>query len=76
MYVAVTGRTQRDQVVLGILAQLTAEFLVMNLKIAQTAARLTSPTIPLQDFSTELLVGFGRKPQTGVFGSDRIHEAR
>ena len=56
MYFLMTVRTQRDQVVLGILAQLTAEFPVMNLKIAQTAARLTSPSIPLQDFSTELLI--------------------
>ncbi len=49
---------------------------MMNLKISKAAAGLTSPSVPLQDFSTELLVGFGRKPQTGMFGSDRIHEAR
>src|SRR6266699_822374 len=48
----------------------------MNLKISKAAADLTSPSVPLQDFSTEPLVGFGRKPQTGMFGSDRIHEAR
>jgi len=71
-----TGGTQRDQVVLGVVAQLTAKLLVMNLKIVQTAARLTFPSIPLQNFSTELLVGFGSKPQTGMFGSNRIHEAR
>ena len=29
-----------------------------------------------QNFSTKLLVGFRRKPQTGVFGPDRVHEAR
>src|SRR6266702_4928158 len=49
---------------------------MMNLKIRKAAADLTSPSIPLQDFSTELLVGFGRKPPTGMFGSDRIHEVR
>lgn len=37
---------ERDQVVLGILAQLAAKLLVTNLKIAQSAVRLTSPTIP------------------------------
>jgi len=55
-----TGGTQCDQVVLVVTAQLTTELLVMNLKIAQGAARLTSPAIPLQDFATELLVGLAR----------------
>src|SRR3989454_12483141 len=76
MYCLVTGRTQRDQVVLGILAQMTAKLLVMNLKIAQTAARLTSPAVPLQDFLTELLVGLARKSQPRMFWPDCIHEAR
>src|SRR5438132_10611941 len=49
---------------------------MMNLKISKASAGLASPSIPLQHFSTELLVGFGRKPQTAMFGSDRIHEAR
>jgi len=49
---------------------------MVNLKISRAAAGLTSPSIPLQDFSTELRVGLGGKPQTGMFGSDRIHEAR
>ena len=76
MYVVVTGRTQRDQVVLGIVPGSAAELLMMNLKIRKGPAGLTSPSIPLQDFSTELLVRFDRKPQTGMFGPDRIHEAR
>ena len=76
MCFSMTGGTQRDQVVLGILSQLTAELLVMNLKIAPAAARLTFPSIPLQNFATELLVRFGSKSLTGMFGSDRIHEAR
>jgi len=49
---------------------------MMNLKISKAAASLTSPSIPLQHFPTELLVGFVSEPQTGMFGSDRIHEAR
>jgi hypothetical protein len=48
----------------------------MNLKIAPTAARLTSPAIPLQDFLTEMLVGLGRKPQTRMFWPDRIYAVR
>ena len=76
MYVVVTGRTQRDQVVLGIVAGSAAQLFVMNLEISKAAASLTSPSIPLQHCPTELLVRFGSKPQTGMFGSDRIHEAR
>jgi hypothetical protein len=68
--------TQCDQVVLRILAQLTAELLVMNLRIAQTAARLTSPAIPLQNFTTELLVGLWRKSQSRMFWSDRFYAVR
>jgi hypothetical protein len=49
---------------------------MMNLKIRRAPAGLTSPSVPLQDFSAELLVGFGRKPQTAMFGPDRIHAAR
>src|SRR2546421_8750605 len=71
-----TDRAQRDQVVLGIVPGSAAELLMMNLKISKASAGLASPSIPLQHFSTELLVGFGRKPQTAMFGSDRIHEAR
>jgi hypothetical protein len=71
-----THRAQRDQVVLGIVPGSAAELLMMNLKIRKAAAGLTSPSIPLQYRPTELRVGFGRKSQTGMFGSDRIHEAR
>ena len=76
MFFSMTGGTQRDQVFLGILTQLTAEFLVMNLKIAQSAAGLTSPAISLQDLTTELLVGLGRKSQSRMFWSDRIYAVR
>jgi len=76
MCVVVTGRTQRDQVVLGIVPGPAAELFMMNLKIRKAAAGLTSPSVPAEHCPTELLVGFGRKPQTGMFGSDRIHEAR
>ena len=76
MYALMTGRTQRDQVFLGVVAQLTAEVLVMNLNIPVTAAKLTSPAIPLQDVATELLVGLARKPQPWMFWPDCIHEAR
>src|SRR2546429_9185004 len=49
---------------------------MMNLKISKAAAGLTSPTVPGVHCPVEGLVGFGSEPQTGMFGSDRIHEAR
>jgi hypothetical protein len=67
MCFSMTGGTQRDQVFLGVVARSTAELLVMNLKIVQTSARLTFPSIPLQNFATELLVGLGRKSQARMF---------
>jgi len=75
MYFLKVGGTQCDQVVLGILAQLTAELLVMNLKIAQTAARLTPSTTRCR-LSTELLLGSGGKPLTRMFWPHRIHAVR
>src|SRR5438270_13697465 len=76
MHFLMASGTQCDQVVLGVVAQVTPELLVMNLKIAQAAARLTFPYIPLQDFATELLVGLGRKSQARMFWSDRIYAVR
>ena len=52
---------QGDQVLLRIIPGLTAKFRVMNLQVLQAAARLTSPSIPSQDFSPELLIQFGRQ---------------
>jgi hypothetical protein len=49
---------------------------MMNLKIRKGPAGLTSPSVPAEHCPTELLVGFGKKPQTGMFGPDGIHEAR
>src|ERR1019366_7460825 len=54
---------QRDQVLLRIIPGLTAKFFVMNLQVLQAPAGLTSPSIPLQDFSTKLLVRFGVQSQ-------------
>jgi len=71
-----TDRAQRDQVVLGIVPGSAAELFMMDLKISKAPAGLTSPSIPVQDRPTELLVRSGRKPQAGMFGPNRIHEAR
>ena len=66
---------QRDQVLLGIIPGLTAKFLVMNLEVLQAPAGLTSPSIPLQDFSTKLLVQFGIHSQAWLLRSNLTHDA-
>jgi hypothetical protein len=66
---------QRDQVLVGIIPGLTAKFLVMNLEVLQAPAGLTSPSIPLQDFSTKLLVQFGIQSQAWLLRSNLTHDA-
>jgi hypothetical protein len=40
--------TQRDQILFGILARVTAELLVVDFKVGHRTAGLTTPTIPPQ----------------------------
>jgi hypothetical protein len=49
----VTGGTQSDQVMLGIVSALAAVSFVMNLKIRLRAACLASRRTPRQDLATE-----------------------
>jgi hypothetical protein len=65
----------RDQVLLRIIPGLTAKFLVMNLEVLQAPAGLTSPSIPLQDFSTKLLVRCGIQSQAWLLRSNLTHDA-
>jgi hypothetical protein len=50
---------QGDQVVLAILATLTPEPLVMDLKLVGAAAVLASPSISPQDLQAECFIRFG-----------------
>jgi len=74
MQCRVAGAAQRDQVLLRIIPGLTAKFLVMNLEVLQAPAGLTSPSIPLQDFSTKLLVQFGSQSQAWLLRSNLTHD--
>jgi len=66
---------QRDQVLLRIISGLTAKFLVMSLEVLQAPAGLTSPSIPLQDFSTKLLVQFWIQSQAWLLRTNLTHDA-
>ncbi len=71
----VAGRTKCDQVLLGIIAGLAAEFLVVNLEVGHRAARLASPAIAAQYLVAELFVLLGIKLQARTFCQQPIHDA-
>ena len=56
---SVAINTQGDQILLAILAIVTAELLVMNLKVIFTATVLAFPPISRQDLHTEGRIGCG-----------------
>lgn len=75
MHLRVTGRAEREKVLLGIVSVLASILLVVDLKVQPRAAYLASPPVPPQDLSTELLVRFIVQPQTWTFWPDDAHEA-
>ena len=76
MHLRVTYRTERDQVLLGIVSGLASVLCMVDLEVHSCAATLASPAVPLQDFSTELFVRFRIQLQTRTFWPDETHEAR
>ena len=62
MHSLVTSSTKSDQIGFSVIAQSAPRLNVMDLKIFHTPTRLTTPSIPLQDFTAELAIGFGVKP--------------
>ena len=63
MRFSVASSTKCHQVLASVIAQSTPRLDVMELKILHSPARLTMPSISLQDFATELEISFRIKPQ-------------
>ena len=57
MHEIVAINTQCDQILLAVLAIVTAEFLVMNLKVVSTATVLAFPPVSGQDLQTQGCIG-------------------
>jgi hypothetical protein len=57
MHEIVAINTQRDQVLLAVLAIVTPEFLVMNLKVILTTTVLAFPPVSRQDLHTGGCIG-------------------
>ena len=65
----VTASTKRDEIAFRICPEGTARLYMMYLKVCETPAVLTSPSITLENLAAELSIGFGIKtppsrPQT------------
>jgi hypothetical protein len=71
----VTPGTKRNQVLLTIIAGMTAKFLVVNFKIRHGAARLAFPAVAAEYLVAELLVQREIKPDGRTFWSDPVHDA-
>jgi hypothetical protein len=65
-----TRCAEGDQIFGRVIAQSTPLQNVMDLKILHAPARLTTPSISLQDFPAELAISFRVKPQPWPLGSD------
>jgi hypothetical protein len=59
-----------NQILGCIITQSAPRLNVMDLKILHSPARLTTPAIPLQDFTAKLAIRFRIKPQPWPLGVD------
>jgi len=75
MYLAVASIAHGDQVQLRVVTQQASRPNVMDLEIVWASALLTSPTVSLQDLSTEFAVGLWIQSKPRPSGSQRVHDA-
>ena len=62
--------TKSYEILIRIIAQSAPRLNMMDLKILHPPARLTTPSISLQDFPAKLAISFRIKPQAGPIGTD------
>jgi hypothetical protein len=55
----VTSLAEGNQVFLRVIAQVTAELLVVDLKVLPCSTALAPPTVPLKNLPAQLLVSVG-----------------
>jgi hypothetical protein len=66
--------TQCNQILLAVLALVTAEFLVMNLQVIFTATVLAFPPVSRQDLHTEGCIGCSIQTHGDVFCENSVHD--
>ena len=57
-----TDEAKSNQILGRVIAEAAPPLDVMDLKVFDLPAPLTTPTVPLEDFMTELAIGLGFKP--------------
>ncbi len=75
MHEIVAINTQCDQILLAVLAAVTAEFLVMNLKVIFPATVLAFPPVSRQDLHPEGCIGCSFQTHRDVFCENSVHDA-
>jgi hypothetical protein len=71
----VASPAQRDQVVLSVIAEVTAGSHVVYFQSSRCAARLAAPPVPLQDGLTQSAVGLRIQASPRTFRSKHSQEA-
>ena len=66
--------TERDQVLLGIVAGVTAKLFVVDFQVRHCAARLTPPAVTTQGLLPQTLVRHQIQPQASGFWANRAHD--
>jgi hypothetical protein len=69
-----TINTQCDQIILPIRPTVTAEFLVMNLKVILTTTVLAFPTVSRQYLHTDGCIGCSIQTYRDVFCENSVHD--
>jgi hypothetical protein len=75
MHSGVACRTERNQVLLRVVAGVAAEFFVVDFEVGLRATQLTSETVAKRHLVAELFVQFVIKPQERLLRSFLIHDA-
>ncbi len=65
----VTHGTKSYQILGRVIAEVAPRLDVVDLKIFRSSAELATPTVPLQDFTAQLLINFGLELHARSFGS-------
>src|ERR1700719_5413768 len=72
---SMTIKAQGDQVLLRIVAGFTAKFFVVDLQVGHRAAKLTPPTVPIQDLLVQPFVGRRVQQQGSDLRTKHAHDA-
>src|ERR1019366_1088466 len=74
MHLFVAFGTQRDQVLVLVVARLAAKFKVMHLQVLHATASLAAPAVALQHLAMQFPIARRIESQSRAFAADLLHE--